>query len=246
MIENVENYLVGVVIGIRFGPNFSIMDDFGNIADRILYKKESFLNEKMFPLVGVNPLEINLQDDKSGDSLIINSRDIVLTCNLQNSNSTIEQSTNSKIKLDMLSELNRSYEKDIVDGVLKDYKFTRIRRTGYIRKYIIKVEGLSKRLVNKTIGETIGGVTDIDLRFSKKYPTQEALVKKDINDYHNVIFNIIKLANKEEMFISLDYQAYYEPALETIKDLNFAEFLASMNKYNSETFPKWLNEHFGE
>lgn len=246
MIESVRTYLVGIAIGIRFGPNFSIRDDFGNMADKILYKKDSFFNEKMFPVVGVNPAEISLNDDKSGDSLVINSRDIVLTCNIENQDLVQGTNIKPKIKLDMLPELNKRFEQDIIEGVLKEYKFNRIRRIGYINKYVFNVEELSKRLTSKIFGETIGDVTDVNLRFSKKYPVPEAMVKKNVNDYHNVIFNITKKADKDEVVASLDYQAYYEPVLESMKDVNFDEFLGLMEKYNSGTFLKWLNEHFGE
>jgi hypothetical protein len=37
MIENLEDYLSGIVFGIRFRPYFSIEDKFGEITDKILY-----------------------------------------------------------------------------------------------------------------------------------------------------------------------------------------------------------------
>ncbi len=91
-----------------------------------------------------------------------------------------------------------------------------------------------------------GGIDDINLRFSKKYPTPQAIIKKNINDYHNIIFSAIKKANKKEIFISIDYQAYYDPALESITGMKFPDFVTSMKKYNSDSFLQWLNRHYGE
>ncbi len=38
MITRLDDYLVGVAVGIRFRANFSIEDQLGRIADEILYR----------------------------------------------------------------------------------------------------------------------------------------------------------------------------------------------------------------
>jgi len=246
MIDNVKKYLVGVIIGIRFGPSFSIRDDFGSITDKILYRKDSFFNEKMFPIILTNPAEIRLQGEGTGDNLIVNSTDVILTCNLDNPDVSLDSKLSPKIKLDTLAELNKNFEKEIIQGIMKEFKFSRISRIGYIHRYIFNIAELSKKFTKKTIGDTIGGISDINLRFSKKYPTPQAMAKKGVNDYHSVIFNVIKKADENEIFISIDYQAYYDPALESVKDMKFSDFLASMERYNSDTFLQWLNKHYGD
>lgn len=245
MIEDIKKYLVGITVGIRFGPTFSIIDEFGDIADEILYKKDSFFNEKIFSRVNANPLEMILENENSGDNLIITSRELILTCNLNNSNITQDSKLSPNINSDALIELNKSFEKDVINAVMKEHNFVRISRIGYINKYIINVEGLPDKFINKTIGDTLEGITDINVRFSKKYPTMKGLTGKDAKDYHNVIFAIIKKADKKELFISTDYQAYYDPSLESMRDMDFSDFLSSMESYNSKTFLQWLNKHYG-
>ncbi len=246
MIDDIYKYLVGIIIGIRFGPSFAIRDNFGEITDRILYRKKSFFNEKMFPIVLNTSAETRLESATTGDSLFISSTDLVLACNLVNPIVNLESKFNPIIELDTLDELNKNFEKEIIQSLMKEFKFTRIRRIGYISKYIFNVGELADKFIKKTIGDTIGGIDDINLRFSKKYPTPQAIIKKNINDYHNVIFSAIKKANKKEIFISIDYQAYYDPALESITGMKFPDFVTSMKKYNSDSFLQWLNRHYGE
>jgi hypothetical protein len=199
----------------------------------------------MFPIVFNTTAETRLEDEKTGDSFIINSTDVILTCNLDNPIVNPDSKFSPKIKLDTLDELNKNYEIEIINGIMKDFKFNRIRRIGYVNRYIFNIADLADKFTKKTVGDTIGGINDINLRFSKKYPTPKAIAKKSVNDYHNLIFSVIKKADKDEIFISVDYQAYFDPALESIRDMNFLDFITSMEKYNLDTFLQWLNKHYG-
>ena len=46
MIAGIRQYLVGIVIGIKFRPNFSAEDRIGSILDAILYSENSYFNPK--------------------------------------------------------------------------------------------------------------------------------------------------------------------------------------------------------
>lgn len=51
MLETLEDYLVGLVVGMRYRPNFSVEDQLGKIMDDILYGREAFFNPQVFPMV---------------------------------------------------------------------------------------------------------------------------------------------------------------------------------------------------
>ena len=246
MITDVTQYLTEITIGIRYNPNFSIRDNFGNITDRILYSKKSFFNEEMFPLALVNPRETQLSNDETGDSLQINSTNIILTCNLSNPNIVPPANIQPKLTIDKLNELHKRFEQDILRGIVREFKIGRINRIGYINKYRFNIRRLSVNFIKKTIGHTFSDITNIDLRFSKKYPLPASMVKKDINDYHNVILTISKKADNEDFLIAIDYQHYFDPVLDVPNQLEFSEFLNSSQSYNSSSFTNWLNQHYGE
>lgn len=235
MIDNLNDYLKGIVIGIRFRANFAIEDKLGSIVDHILYTKDSYFNSEMFPAVLSDGGQKRLINETNKNYLSINNSNIVLEVNFE------EQKD-----IDNIPEINNRFNQDIINGIAKEFKITQINRVGYIKKYLFDIKKLAETFIKKTVGSTLDGVNDINLRFSKKYPIEEALASKDINDYYNTIYGIIKKANRDEIFISVDYQRYYDPFLESSSKVNFPEFLDKAERYNSKHYLEWLNKHYGK
>ncbi|MFA6925299.1 MAG: hypothetical protein WC223_13720 [Bacteroidales bacterium] len=233
MIKEIDKYLIGVAIGIRYRANFSIEDQLGKIVDQILYNKNSTFDANVFPLVQNNVADKSLFNDKTGDSLLINNSNIIVEINFGKTFETKDYST-----------IIESFNKEIIEGILKCYKITEINRVGIIKRYLFKVEDLAKSFLNKTIGGTIDGVNDINLRFSKKFPVSDSLVQKEIYDYHNAIFNIVKKADRDEIFMSIDYQKYFEPFLSTASQIGFIEFAQNVDRYNNGNYVEWINKNY--
>ena len=77
MIENLDNYLVGIAIGIRFRANFAIEDQLGSIVDQILYSKNAYFNEQVFKFTENHVNQKVLVDNVTGDKLTINNSNII-------------------------------------------------------------------------------------------------------------------------------------------------------------------------
>lgn len=231
MISNLNDYLDSIVIGIRYRANFSIADNFGSILDEILYSQGAFFNQDFFPLVIHSKVDEKvLFNEDNKNSLTINS-----------SNMIIELHNINKVNLEKIIE---SFKSQIVFGVMKKYKITQINRIGFIRRYIFKEPNLANNFIEKTIGETLEGIKDINLQFSRKCTISEALVKKDTYDYYNAIYNVIKRADKDELFISVDFQRFYEPVLESSSLIKYEQFIDKVYIYNLEDFLTWLNKNY--
>jgi len=231
MISNLNDYLDSIVIGIRYRANFSIADNFGRILDEILYSNGAFFNQDFFPLVIHSKVDEKvLFNEDNKNRLTINS-----------SNTIIELHNIDKVNFKKIIE---SFNSQIVFGIMKKYKITQINRIGFISRYIFKEPTLAKNFIDKTIGETLEGIKDINLQFSRKYTISEALVKKDTYDYYNAIYNVIKRADKDELFISVDFQRFYEPVLESTSLIKYDQFIDKMNIYNLEDFLPWLNKNY--
>lgn len=233
MIRNLNDYLVSLVIGIRFRANFSISDKFGSILDEILYSRDAFFNQDFFPLVLHTKADEKVLFNRDKDNkLTINSSNFILELN------SIEDIN--------LIDVLESFKNQIVLGVMKKHRIIQINRIGHINRYIFKVPDLAESFIEKTIGETLEGIKDINLRFSRKYTNPEALVKKDVYDYDNTIYNVIKRADKDDLFISIDFQRYFEPFLESTTLLDYDNFMKKTSNYNSSYFLSWLNDNYGE
>jgi len=232
MISNLNDYLESIVIGIRYRANFSITDNFGSIIDEILYSKGAFFNQYFFPLVIHSKVDERVLFNKDNkNSLTINS-----------SNMIIELHNNDKLNLNKIVE---SFKSQIVFGVMKKYKITQINRIGFINRYKFKEPTLANNFIEKTIGETLEGIKEINLQFSRKYTILEALVKKDTYDYYNAIYNVIKRADKDELIVSVDFQRFYEPVLESTSLIKYDQFIDKVHNYNLKDFLSWLNNNYG-
>jgi len=234
MIDNLGEYRIGIAIGIRYRANFSLEDQLGNIVDQILYEKDSFFGPSVFPSVVNKVNEKILINDNSKDHLVINNSNIILEVNY---GETFQRSD--------LNAILKGFNKGIIEGVMKKYKVTEVNRVGIIFRYLFKMETLADTFINKTIGATLEGINDISLRFSKKIPVPEALVKKGVNDYHNVIFNVIKRADEQELFMSVDYQKYYDPFLTSVSQIEFEQLVKRAESFNSGNYLDWLNKNYG-
>lgn len=232
-IVNLNDFLVGMAVGIRYRVNFSIEDNLGKIADQILYSNDSFFNPNVFPLAQGNIDNKTLINETTGDKLIINNSNIILDVNLI-----------SKYKKEDYNILLNNYKKEIINGVFEKFKLKEINRIGVVKKYLFKEEDIASNFINKTIGNTLKGIDDINLRFSKRLPVSESIIKKDVNDYYNAIFNIFKLTGKKELFMAIDYQRYYDPFLNDVTEIDYDNFINQVELFNNQTFLPWLNKYY--
>lgn len=235
MILKLNENMIGIALGIRFRANFSIEDQLGQIVDQILYSQKSFFNPKIFPVVKSGVGRKLLINEMTGDQLTID-----------NSNFILEIGFGDIFTANEYRKIIEHFETDIIKGIMKQFAIKEIVRIGYIKKYLFKIEDLAKKFVDKTIGDTLEGINDIKLIFSKKLVLAEALVKKDINDYDNSIFTIIKKADLNEIYMSIDYQRFFDPFLSSATDIKFAPFIENAESFNNNRYLPWLRENYFE
>jgi hypothetical protein len=233
MIQKLGNYLDGIVLGVRFRPNFILEDKSGEIIDSILYSENTFFGTEVFPEVETSFEGKILFNRKSDDSFKINHANVVLQ---------IEFKEKSKFNRNNTAELLDKFQSQILNGILNIYNVEDIVRVGYVQKYTFKNKDLAENFVKRTVGN-LDSVDDINLRFSKKIPLKNSLVKKDIYDYDNAIFNVIKKADSEEVSISLDYQSFFKPFLPDSSSIPYKQFLEKAHQFTFNQFSVWLNTY---
>jgi len=227
MDKDYKNNIKEIVLGIRFSRSFRVLDISGDIIDNILYSKETPFGIKTFPNIRENSFrEKTLYDPEKSNYLRINTDDLILGIE-------IEEDSNFEKKFSWLKEDVLKY----FYSLFNKYEIKNIHRIGIVFSHQIGKNKKLNNLVNSLTGNVISEVENINLSFSKKLPLGESLIGQT-KDYKNTIYNF----NEKEgsIFISLDYQRYYEPIIQDIRDVKAQKFLEEAEKFLFQTFYKSL------
>jgi hypothetical protein len=229
MINDITDYVTSILVGIRYQPNFGFTENSGAMFDDILYGKNSKFDTQFFPKVNTGVKDRTLYDDERGNVLRVDTQNVIF--DYQNED------------FEELQKVIKNFKDQIFYDKLVKFKLTRIRRLGVIYRYIIPDGELSNALINNTIDNQITGINDITLKFSKKKFDKSMIVKGEY-DYQNVIYNINKEADSNELAISIDFQCYYSPLLQETSQIDFDNLLKIVNRYNRISVKDWLNKRF--
>ncbi len=232
-MNDLKNNIIGITLGIRFNRSFRIPDISGDIIDNVLYSAKTPFGTSFFPKVQENSSrEKTLFNAKTSEYLRINTDDLILGVGVEND---FEKKFNW-IKNDVLPYFQNE--------LFKNYEIKNIRRVGIIFSHKI---GKNKKLTEAVASFTENKVSDADnisVSFSKKASATEALFRKGVNDYKNRIYNFQEL--KEAVYADLDYQYYYEPAIEDLRECFTDKILDEAKNFLENTFYKWLNKYEDE
>ena len=196
----------GFALGIRTVKSFSIEDKLGAIIDEVLYSKDSEFNEKMFTEVRENHNTKLLYDPKGLNTFTITPRDYIFEYNIIS---------------DFDSELEKfltSYVNILTKRVFKEFNIRNISRFGFL----VKTELAEKDKLLKDVSEIIKNYKGVDdslsLRFNVITKKPIKLPKVITEDYDNEIVTYDKPDIKSPLNLSVDYQKYFNPALNIIED----------------------------
>lgn len=233
MIENFDEFETGVVIGVRFRPYFPIIDSFGKIIDYILNSRPSIFSSR-FPAVGEpSSHERILVNEDTDDKFTIDITNMIV-------NITYKESDGFK-KSDLASVIN-DFDHIILKGILNELRITNIHRIGLVKKFTIKDEALVHALLSNILNKSFSDINQIDLQFVKKILLSSSMVKKSENNYDNAIVTIKKEAKLDEIYISLDYQRFFEPNLNSASKINLHELEDLSNLYIKDNLVSWVNQ----
>jgi hypothetical protein len=215
-----------VAFGIRFGPLWQIGDSLGSIVDAILRGSGSPFGPLTFPLSLEAPTTHQLLNQQTGDNLTITERDIVLTMSKRET-------------LEAVQQLAGQFEDYIVQSVREHVELRLISRYGTLLEFAKCADMLRASLMKQYLAED-SDARDIQLRYSRRLPTEEVYIRKNVNDYRNLIYTLTQ--DQEKAGIGFDYQLYFDPALDAgdWKQRPFQQFVESACSYVAGPFEKWF------
>jgi len=225
--NNLTNNIIGITIGIRFARSFRMRDISGNIIDNILYSNKTPFGTSFFPKVEENSTrEKTLYNPETSEYLRINTDDLILGIKIDN---------DFEKKFDWLKNNVLNYFRKTL---FVEYQIQNIRRLGIIFSHKISKNNKLNDAVSLITNKTLDNVNDINISFSKKFTAVEGLYRKNVNDYKNTIYNFHEF--KEAIHSDLDYQYYYEPAIQDLRECFVDEIIDEAKLFLENNYYKWL------
>jgi hypothetical protein len=90
------------------------------------------------------------------------------------------------------------------------------------------------------------GVKEAGMKFSRSIGLEKSLIKKDVDDYDNIIYGVAKMSDANELQLTFDYQSFYKPFLPSASSIEYKSFISRANKHCTEKFLRWVNNYFVE
>jgi len=217
--------LTGFVIAVRFIRSYSIEDNLGSLMDHILKHPDKTFTEKVFPEYRPYYDARQLIDTKKDNKLTLNSENIVLEIN-----------TSDNYEKDF-AEFLEAYDKIILKEIFKEYGISKIDRFGCVLKATEKETTSLYNDLEEVLKKHDKKPDSLSLRFNCLRKTPKTLKGIVTTDYENEIISYDRKTIAADLSFFVDYQKYYQPALESISDsdIHFTDFCkVSLKKFKEQ------------
>lgn len=215
-----EAHVKKLICGIQFNHSFSLLDNWGKIADTILYKKNEYFDSTYFPNISDHyTINRHIENPQKGHRLQLNSENMVYTHVIQE---------NYEKEFDTFTEsiINYLYPK-IVD----DYDLV-VRRLGIVfvsQMDQVAINSFTSQYFKPELSEVI------DCRFSKRASAPQGLLFSETNDYINKIYSVSNIGQNVQG-ISFDYQLFFNPPQPDVKSRMRKFFDEAQKTFSEEVY----------
>lgn len=211
-----EKRIKNVACGILYAHRFSLLDKWGEIADRLLYNNEYF-SSNYFPRISSQYTSVRSLMNEDGSHLFqLTSSNIVYSHKIDG------------IFDEEFKEFEQRIIKFIIPKVVEDNNLE-VQRIGIVYNCDIN-ENEYKDLINKYFKDEIKNINNF--RFSRKEKTFSGANISGCNDFINKIYNLSKV-NDNSTIVSFDYQKHFNPYRKDVQ--NVIKDLISDSKKELET-----------
>ncbi len=221
------NHIIGITLGIRYAKSFRIPDIAGEIVDSILYGRNSPFDPKVFPRIQENSArERTLYNPETTEYFRINTDDIIIGL-------TVDNDFDKKVSW-FIDKIFPYLKNDI----FPKYEIKNIKRIGIIFDHKISKQKEIEEAISVLTKKNLYEVDNVNISFSKKTASSEALYRKGVGDYKNVIYSFFE--ENEALLARLDYQYYYKPVVEDLRDCFGERVLNDAQGFLIGTYHKWI------
>jgi hypothetical protein len=223
-----------LVCGVRFEPQYSVLDRIGTVVDYILRSPGTPFDPNVFPLSTVGNLNHILHNKDNTASISITSQDLVLQLPLDTES------------LDQVREYISGYERFILEPMRNFANLQNIVRYGMVISISGNVSAFQTPPIQRYLSSDFPEATDLIMRFSKRLPTEAGMFRSHVENFRNVIF-LAEQAGNGNVRLSLDYQLYFLPALvsKEHKSTPYPDFTEHGLRYFQNEFMGWVEKLAG-
>ena len=211
-VNELNKNITSVAIGIRFNKMFTLLDSWGSIVDKVWGNSPDFLGDDYFSGISGNYItERILINEKTGNYLKITAADIIFRHSFEEKEFESEFSWFKKCVNELL-----------IPEIILKYNVSKFTRIGIIFTYKFNNKDVFDSITKKIINTEMINVNDI--RFSVKATVPNALLKKGVDDYINIIYNM-STDNDNNTLLSYDYQYYLKPKISDFRQFPHIKFI---------------------
>jgi hypothetical protein len=219
-----------VAFGVRYEPQFKVFDYLGELLDEVLRADGTPFGPDVFSQSQTDGNERLLVSPEKKRFLRLNQQDTILVWELDTR------------KLDDVLALAKDFHEYVLTPLRKGTDVSSIQRYGMMLR-LKKLTGLKNPPLARYLSQdfTTSSLTTLAMHFTRRLPAHEALWRKNVDDFRNVIY-IVEEAEKGETQFSVDYQEYFKPPLDRT-DWNkrpFTDFSEQALNYFEQEVSKWL------
>lgn len=209
-----------IICGIMFNHSFSLLDEWGKIADSLLYRKNACFSPQYFPTISEQYTTSRfLSNNALGHILQLNSNNLVYT-------HTIQQD----FEREYLEFVNR-IKNHLIPQIVDSYQLI-VQRIGMV--YICEMdETIILDFKKQYFAKDVDEITDC--RFAIRTSTPEGLALVGNDNYINKIYTVGSV-DETVRGISFDYQLYFRPAQPEIATKASKFFEDSKKAFFAEIF----------
>lgn len=220
-----------LALGVRYEPQFRVFDYLGGLIDATLRAENGPFGPKAFPNTESDGNERVLVNHATGDLLRVNQTEALLVWHFD-----------ATRNLDELQSLAESFDKIVLAPLRTEVGITNIGRYGLALR-LTPLTAVKHKPIEHYLGEDFpgGNLTTMAMRFTRRLPSAEAMWRKDVSDYKQVIYTLEE-AESGNTSVSVDYQEYFTPALDKTDWAKrpFTGFSNSAVEYFESDVTKWL------
>ena len=223
-----------LVFGVRYESQFAVFDRMGSVLDSVLRAKGTPFGPDIFPLSQMVPYEYILSDQESGRRLRMTQSDAILEWPVKTGNLKTVQEVADHFEVFVLAPLRNIG----VGGILRYGALLEVKKAA--------ASSYRNPPINRYLSPEFKNANSLAIRFSKRLSSEEALAKKEVKDFRNVIYTL-EQSEEGEVSVSLDYQEYFQPLLdrEDWSKRPFSKFVGRGIGYFEGEFQSWLEKLIG-
>lgn len=224
-----------IAFGVRYEPQWKIVDYMGSLIDEILRTPGTPFGPDRFTHSKREADEQILINNSTNERLLFNASDTILEMKIDS------------FDLQDIDNIANEFEKRVL-SILKDKVHLRkISRYGILFKLKECSEELSTTPIEHFVDSEFENTRTMDMKFARRLPKDEAVIKSGVNDYRNIIYRFVQNEDSK-VFITFDYQEYFDPMLDRDEweKRKFTEFVERGLVYYEKQFSSWLKKFVKE